>query len=113
MALRLYADECVDARIVAGLRRRGVDIVTAGSKGLLGASDAEHVTRAVELARIPVSADQDFLRLAQESIEAGTAFPGLIFILPKTRVGEAVRAIALVAEALDAADLAGWIEWVP
>ena len=41
MALRLYADECVDARIAAGLARRGVDIVTAGSLGLLGAADAE------------------------------------------------------------------------
>jgi hypothetical protein len=60
-----------------------------------------------------VSADHDFVRLAHERIEAAAAFPGLIFILPKTRVGDVVRAVALVAEAYDAVDVAGWIEWVP
>ena len=113
MALRLYADECVDARIAAGLGRRGVDIVTAGSLGLLGAADAEQLARAIELGRVPVSADHDFLRLAHERIEAGTTFPGLIFILPGARVGDVVRAVALVAAALDPADVAGCVEWVP
>lgn len=113
MALRLYADECVDGRIVAGLTRRGVDIVTAGSLGLLGATDDEQLARAVELGRVPVSADHDFLRLAHARIGAGTSFPGLIFILPGARVGEVVRAVALIADALDRADVAGRIEWVP
>jgi hypothetical protein len=35
MTLRLYADECVDARIVAGLVRRGVDVVTAEERLLV------------------------------------------------------------------------------
>ncbi len=113
MALRLYADECVDGRIVAGLTRRGIDIVTAGSLGLLGATDDEQLVRAVELGRVPVSADHDFLRLAHERICAGAAFPGLIFVLPGARVGEVVRAVALVADALDSVDVAGRIEWVP
>ena len=113
MALRLYADECVDARIVAGLVRRGVDVVTAGSVGLLGATDGEHLGRAIELGRVPMSADHDFLRLARERIEAGVAFPGLIFILPRASVGDVVRAVALIADAFDPADIAGWIEWVP
>jgi len=34
LALRLYADECVDGRVVAGIRRRGIDIVTAAEQGL-------------------------------------------------------------------------------
>jgi hypothetical protein len=111
--LRLYADECVDGRIVAGLIRRGVDIVTAGSLGLLGATDDQQLARAVELGRVAVSSDHDFLRLAHERIGAGAPFPGLIFILPGARVGEIVRAVALAADALDPADVAGCIEWVP
>jgi hypothetical protein len=113
VTLRLYADECVDGRIVAGVARRGVEIVTAGSLGLLGATDNEQLARAMELGRVPVSADHDFLRLAHEHIGAGTAFPGLIFILPGARVGDVVRAVGLVADALDPADVAGCIEWVP
>ncbi len=50
MALHFYADEWVDARLVAGLRRRGVDIITAGSESLFGASDAEHVDAAMAMA---------------------------------------------------------------
>lgn len=103
----------MDARIVAGLRWRCLDVVTASDQGLLGAADVDHLARAMALGRVTVSADHDFLRLAQERSEAGVAFAGLIFILPWTRVGEAVRAIALVADVLDPEDLADWIEWVP
>lgn len=113
MPLRVYADECVDARIVAGVRRRGVDMVTAADEGMLGRADQDHLTRAIDLGRIVLSADHDFLRLAQERVEAADPFPGLIFILPATRVGDAVRAIALMAETLSPDNLKGWIEWVP
>jgi len=43
MALRLHADECVDARIVAGVRRRNVDIRSALDMDMLGASDERHL----------------------------------------------------------------------
>jgi len=112
VALRLYADECVDGRIIAGLRRRGVDVVTAHEQGLLGAADQEHLARAIELHRVIVTADHDFLSLIQLQLETGS-FPGLIFILPATAVGEAVRAIVLVATVLEPQDVANWIEWVP
>ena len=36
--LRLDADECVDSRIAAGLRRWGVDVVIAGGAGSRGGS---------------------------------------------------------------------------
>jgi hypothetical protein len=44
--LRLYADECVDARIVAGLRRRGLNVLTAADENFLGAADDSHLERA-------------------------------------------------------------------
>jgi predicted nuclease of predicted toxin-antitoxin system len=113
MALRLYADECVDARIVAGLRRRGVDIVSAHDEGLLGATDEGHLERAASLGRVVLTADHDFLRMASERANAGGSHPGLVFILPRTDVGDAIRGALLVAEALDPADLLNRIEWVP
>jgi hypothetical protein len=48
LPLRLYADECVNGRIVIGLRRRGVDVVTAEDQGLIAASDSDRM-----LARSP------------------------------------------------------------
>lgn len=112
MTLRLYADECVDARIVAGLRRRGVDIMTAADEGLLGANDETHLDRASAVGRVVVSNDQDFLRLAHQLAEGGAGHPGLLFILPRTPIGDAVRSIALVSQAKTPEDLQNWIEWI-
>lgn len=77
MALRLYVDECVDARIIAGLRRRGVDLVTAGEQGLLSASDPQQIERAIALGRTLVTADQDFLVIVSDMHARGAPFPGL------------------------------------
>jgi hypothetical protein len=97
--LELYADECVDARIVAGLRRRGIDVVTAGAQQLLRASDSEQRDRATKLGRVFMTADQDFLAADYE-------LPyGLIFIMPTASPGYAVRRIADIATILDPADM--------
>jgi hypothetical protein len=111
--LRLYADECVDGRVVTGLRRRGVDVVTAHEEGLLSASDQRHMERASELGRPVVSADQDFLAIVHDLLTRGLRFPGLLYIQPGTSVGDAIRAIADAAQILDPADMESWVEWIP
>ncbi len=109
MSLRLYADECVDSRITSGLRRRGIDVVTAAEVRLLGAADADQLSQARSLGRVLVSADTDFLQLCASA----TSSPGLIFIVPEAPLGPAVRAIDLVATALEPEEMANRIEWVP
>ncbi len=113
MPLRLYADECVDARVVAGLRRRRIDVMSAADAGLLGASDEAHFERATELGRVMVTNDHDFLGMVHERIEARQSHPGLLFLLPGTSVGAAIRGLALAVEVLEPADMRTWIEWVP
>ena len=113
MALLLYEDECVDARIVAGLRRRGFDVMTAADAALLGAPDERHMAQAIAMSRSILTGDQDFLRLADKYVSTGVQFPGLIFILPSAQVGDTVRAVALLAEVLHPREIASWIEWVP
>lgn len=98
MGIRLYADECVDARVVAGLRAKGIDVVTVKDLGLLGASDVLHVNMALELARMVVSADQDFLALAHHRLQCGEPFPGLLFLTAELPVGRAVRELVRLAE---------------
>jgi predicted nuclease of predicted toxin-antitoxin system len=112
MALGMYADECVDARIVAGLRRRGIDVVTVADEGLQGAADEQQLWRARELRRVIVTCDHDFLVLARSHLDAGVEFPGVVFILPATVVGDAVRGVALIATLLDAGEMVNRIEWV-
>jgi predicted nuclease of predicted toxin-antitoxin system len=109
LALELYADECVDARIVAGLRRRGVRVTTAADEGLLRASDDAHLARAIDLSRAIITTDHDFLALVSDGCE----HPGLLFVLPRTSVGDAIRAITLMAQVFEPAEMRNWIEWIP
>jgi predicted nuclease of predicted toxin-antitoxin system len=111
--LRIYADECVGARIVEQLRRRGVDVVSAADERLLGDADHVHLARATQLGRVVLSADQDFLALTKELGAHRTSFPGLIFIRPRQTIGDTVRSILLAVEVLDAADMVNHVEWVP
>lgn len=60
--IRLYADENVEAQITSGLRKRGVDILTAEEDGYRHTDDNLILDRAGELGRVPFSRDQDFLR---------------------------------------------------
>jgi hypothetical protein len=113
VALKLYADECVDARIVAGLRRRGVDVHTAAEQGLLAANDDEQMKRATALGRVLVTADRDFLAIVRDLHARGAPFPGMFFIQEGTPLGTAVRNIADAAEILEPTDMVGWLEWIP
>jgi predicted nuclease of predicted toxin-antitoxin system len=113
MPLRLYADECVDARIVAGLRRRSIDVVTVADEHLLGASDEVQLARAAALGRAILTADADFLAMVHQRVARQERHPGVVFILPRAAVGDAIRAAAFVAETLEQHEIESWIEWVP
>jgi predicted nuclease of predicted toxin-antitoxin system len=108
MPLRLYTDECVDARIIAGIRHRKVDVITANEEGMRHATDAQQMERAFALGRIPVSNDQDFLRMVSASEQS----PGLLFIRPKTSVGQAVRRITRIAYQVSPEEMATRVEWI-
>lgn len=112
MAVGLYVDECVDMRIVAGLRRRHVDAFSVVEAGFAGESDERHMERAIQLGRVVLTTDQDFLRMAHARTQAARPFSGVIFILPRTTVGDAIRAI-LVLMALPPSDFEARIHWVP
>jgi predicted nuclease of predicted toxin-antitoxin system len=112
VGLRLYADECVDGRIAAGLRRRGVDVVTAAYERLLGASDERHMEQATALGRVMLTADEDFFAIVRDRFARRVSFPGLIFLKPHTSVGRAIRAIVHTTEAIDP-DARDWVKWLP
>ena len=104
MALKLYADECVDVRIVSALRARGVDIVNALELGLLGADDAMHAQRAAALGRIVVTADTDFLAMLPAD--------GLLFIKPSTVLGAVISELETIAKTRNVEEIFGRIEWI-
>ena len=61
MALRLYMDHNIHGAVVRGLRRRGVDVITAYEDGMRRAADHRLLDRASSLDRVLVTADDDLV----------------------------------------------------
>ena len=71
---RLYMDVHVKAAITAGLRRRGIDVVTAQEDG-----GTRLLERATALQRMLFRQDDDLLAVARARQTAGVFFAGLLY----------------------------------
>ena len=112
--LRLYIDVHVKAAITAGLRRRGIDVVTAQEDGSTRLEDVPLLDRATALQRVLFSQDDDFLTIAQERQATGTYFSGLIYghQLAAT-IGKYVLDLEVVCKVLEPEDMENRIEYLP
>ena len=107
-------DHHVHSAITQGLRRRGIDCLTAEEDGREHVADDLLLQRAAELGRIMFSQDDDLLAIAADWIRSSTPFAGLIFghQLGLT-VGQAVGDLELIAEVLSAEEMRNQIFWIP
>ena len=79
MSLGLYMDVHVPRPITRGLRRRGVDVLTAQDDGAARLPDAELLARARERGRLLFSQDEDLIPEAVRCQRKGTPFATAIF----------------------------------
>jgi hypothetical protein len=112
--LRLYIDVHVKAAITAGLRRRGIDVVTAQEDEGTHLEDTALLDRATAMQRVLFSQDDDLLAVARARQTAGVFFAGLIYghQLAAT-VGKHVLDLEVVCQVLDPEDMANRIEYLP
>ena len=61
--IRIYTDESVNVGVAEGLKRRGVDALSARDSGNLGLTDEQLIYASEEIATI-FTHDTDFLRIA-------------------------------------------------
>jgi len=106
--IRFYTDEHVAGAVVAGLRRRGVDVLTTQEAGMLGASDREHLAFAADDGRIVVTQDDDFLRLHA----AGTKHSGIAYAPHQMSIGAIIRGLMLIHQVLDAEEIQDHVEFL-
>ena len=100
--------------ITDGLRRRGYDVVTAQEDGSARLDDELLLERITRLERVLFSQDRDFLAIAHRWQQTNRPFYGVIYAHQLTiTVGQAVRDLALMMEALDPEDMRGQIEFLP
>ena len=90
-----YLDECVDRRLADGLRRRGFNAWSAHERGLLGASDEEHLAFTTAHNLVILTHDRsDFYRLHVRSQAESRPHSGIILIgfsdLPRLTVRAAM-----------------------
>lgn len=107
-------DHHVHAAITDGLRRRGVDVATAHEDGAAEMDDDQLLARATQLGRTLFSQDRDLLVLTEQWLRTGRDFAGLIYAHQLgITIGQAIRDLELIAQALDLEDIRNRIEFIP
>jgi predicted nuclease of predicted toxin-antitoxin system len=106
--IRYYTDEHVPRAVIRGLRQRGIDVLSVPEARMLGASDEEHLSFALDKGRVIFTQDDDFLRLAKVS----EAHAGIVYASQQTPIGEVIRGLVLIHRVLEAEDMLGQVEFI-
>ncbi len=101
-------DAHVPTPVCEGLRRRGVDVLTAQEADMRGASDEEHLTLAVRVGRTIVAQDADFLRLHASN----RSHAGIVYAPQGTPPGAILRGLMLIYEVLRPPDMTSRVEFL-
>lgn len=107
--IRFYFDQHIPGAVARGLRRRGVEVLTAQEAGRCGDTDLEQLEFAYANEYVIVTFDSDFLALAA----SGALYSGVAFC-PSTKytIGELIYALLLVHDVLDIDDMRNHIEFL-
>jgi len=92
-------DHHVRGAATKGLRRRGIDVLTAFEDGRAEAPDDELFVRATDLGRVVFTQDDDFLIIADEWQRVGRHFAGVVYAHQlQATVGQIVADLQLILE---------------
>jgi hypothetical protein len=107
-------DVQVRLAVTRGLRRRGVDVITAQEDSSSRLPDSLLLDRALSLGRAIFSQDDDMLRESHRRHELGEPFAGVIYAHQlRITTGQAVRDLELIAKVYEPADLNNRVEYLP
>lgn len=106
--IKFYTDEHVPSAVTKGLRRRGVDVLTARERNLLTASDETQLTVTTCEGRVIFTQDADFLRLHAQ----GNSHAGIVYAHQTTPIGVIVRGLMLIYQILEPKDMQDHVEFI-
>ncbi len=107
--IRFHLDENCDPRIAVGSRLHGIDVTTTPEAGLLHASDEDQLAYAVAQARVIVTQDPDFLRIAA----SGWEHPGIAFYSSQScSVGQVISGVKLIWEIYEPQEMQNRVEYL-
>ena len=107
-------DQHVPIQITAGLRERGVDVLTAFEDDSSRLPDPELLQRAADLARVLFTQDRHFLAEASLRQREGRVFAGIVYAhqLGPT-IGQCIDDLELIAKAGTTEDTANRVIYLP
>ena len=114
--LRLAADENLDNRILAGLRRRipFLDLVRVQDVGLAGVPDPEVLAWAAAEGRVLLSHDvATITHYAYERIRNGQPMPGVFEIHARAPLGVVIEDLVLAVESSVPGEWEGQVLYLP
>jgi hypothetical protein len=107
--IRFFMDQHIPQTVSSGLRRHGVDILTAQEAGRCGVQDLDQLAFATSEQRVMVSFDSDFLALHQSGVQHG----GIAWCPEqKYGIGQLIQALLLVHGVLDRAAMLNHVEFL-
>lgn len=108
--MKIYADENIELSIIEGLRRRGIEVVSAIELGYIGKLDEFHIKKAFEIKAVILTHDVDFLRMTNRS---EVRHLGIIFSHSKNvSIGQCIRGVELIAKILTDKEMENHIEFL-
>lgn len=114
MSVKLYMDVHVQRAVTSGLRRRGVDVLTAQDDGTGRLDDPPLLDRARELNRVLFSQDDDLLREAARRQKASISFAGVIYVhQERLPAGKIIDDLELIARVYEPEDMSDRVEYLP
>lgn len=114
MSVAFYMDVHVPRAVVAELRKRGIDVLTAQEDGTARLSDEALLSRAASLQRVMVSQDVDLIEIAQRFLRAEIPFTGLIFARQRmVAIGAFVCDLELIGTTVDSDEMLNTILYLP
>ena len=106
--IRFYTDENVEGAVIDGLRRRGIDVMSAPDAGMMAKSDEEHLALAASLGRVVFTYDSDFLRLNSR----GLSHTGIVYTHQRSSISRAINGLTQVYETKSPEDMIGHVEFI-
>lgn len=108
-SIRFHLDENVNPVIAIALRRYGVDVTTTVEANLRTSGDEEQLTFARQENRVIVTHDDDFLRMANQTLN----HPGIACCHKEARtIGEIISGLRLIYEVLTPDEIQGRVEYL-
>jgi predicted nuclease of predicted toxin-antitoxin system len=114
MDLALYMDVHVPLAITRGLRRRGVDVLSAQEDGRRRVADPLLLDRATALDRVVFTRDKDFLAIAQARQVSGVPFAGVVYAAQQSvSIGQCVQDLEIIALASLPGEMLNTVKYLP